>query len=123
MKLPLSWSEPSEQSRIAAHGSLGVYRALFATSRCEYHCHPLHTPTATAESFRRTCLHLAVQEGRQTARAEKLAEIRAGKAKSSKTAEMKESGKKFAAQMRTDSDYQGEDYEVRVGSVFLVLFR
>ena len=76
-----------------------------------------HLAAATSPSFRPTYLCLCVQEGRQNARAEKLAEIRAGKAKSSKTAEMKESGKKFAAQMRTDSDYQGEDYEARSRSV------
>jgi hypothetical protein len=63
---------------------------------------------ALAVTLARAC----VQEGRQSARAEKLAEIRSGKAKSSKTAEQKETGKKFAAQMRADSDYQGEDYEV-----------
>jgi hypothetical protein len=53
-----------------------------------------------------------VQEGRQQARADKLAAIRSGKAKSSRTKEDKASAKAFVKQMRTDSDYQGEDYEV-----------
>ena len=70
----------------------------------------------TVKSAERTST--ALQEGRQAARAEKLAEIRAGNAKSDKTAEQKASGKAFAAQMRTDSDYQGEDYEARSRFMF-----
>lgn len=55
---------------------------------------------------------LALQEDREKARAAKLAEIRAGKAKSARTKDLKASAKKFVATMRSDSDYQGEDYEV-----------
>ena len=43
---------------------------------------------------------------------DRLEEIRAGKAKSARTPDLKASAKKFIAQMRADSDYQGEDYEV-----------
>jgi hypothetical protein len=53
-----------------------------------------------------------VQEARQTARAERVAAIRAGKSKSARTAELKGSAKSFVSQMRADSDYTGEDYEV-----------
>ena len=53
-----------------------------------------------------------MQGARQAARAEKLAAIRAGTAKSSRTNEVRNIGKKFYKQMISDSDYQGEDYEV-----------
>ena len=53
-----------------------------------------------------------MQGARSAARAEKLATIRAGKAKSGKTPEIRAVGKKFFKSMIADSDYQGEDYEV-----------
>ena len=53
-----------------------------------------------------------LQESRQKARAERIAAIREGKAKSARTPELKAVAKGFAGQMRADSDYTGEDYEV-----------
>jgi large subunit ribosomal protein L4e len=53
-----------------------------------------------------------LQEVRRAAREKRLEMIRAGTAKSAKTAEVKASGKAFYKQMIADSDYQGEDYEV-----------
>jgi hypothetical protein len=55
---------------------------------------------------------MALQESRQSARAERIANIRAGKAKSVRTPALKASAKSFVSQMRADSDYTGEDYEV-----------
>jgi hypothetical protein len=62
-------------------------------------------------AFYREC-ELHVQEARQTARAERIAAIRAGTSKSARTTELKSSAKAFVCQMRADSDYTGEDYEV-----------
>ena len=53
-----------------------------------------------------------VQDERHAAREKKLEAIRNKTAKSEKTAELKAAGKSFYKQMITDSDYQGEDYEV-----------
>ena len=80
--------------------------------RCFVARYTLYTASCFARCAPLTAWFVA-QEGRQKAHAEKLAEIRAGKAKSAKSAETKASGKAFAKAMQADSDYQGEDYEVR----------
>ena len=57
---------------------------------------------------------MRVQEKRRTAKAEKMTAIREGRsAGGRKRAEgEKDTGKAFIKQLRTDSEYQGEDYEV-----------
>lgn len=63
-----------------------------------------------AKTIRRK--ELASEVARRTARAEKLAAIRAGTSKSARTTELRSIGKTFYKKMISDSDYQGEDYEV-----------
>lgn len=53
-----------------------------------------------------------MQAARHAEREKRLQAIRDGTAKSAKTADIKKAGKAFHKQMISDSDYQGEDYEV-----------
>lgn len=53
-----------------------------------------------------------MQAARHEAREKRLEAIRNGTAKSAKTPEIKKAGKAFHKQMISESDYQGEDYEV-----------
>lgn len=53
-----------------------------------------------------------IQAARHEAREKRLEAIRNGTAKSEKTAAIKQAGKAFHKQMVSESDYQGEDYEV-----------
>lgn len=57
---------------------------------------------------------MRVQEKRRTAKAEKMTAIREGRSTGGrKRAEgEKDTGKAFIQQLRADSEYQGEDYEV-----------